>query len=480
MAIRNFPYGRWIGLDTTNTADNMSDRYLVTLTNAHVDIRGQIVKGPGTSIIEAVPGGGEVISLQHHHHDDTVLYYRNGADIDALATGTDLTLAAAFTGSTARVDTVQFAGKQVVVSKGQTPVVYDPSTGFAQDAGIPSGGVVTTVLNRLVVADLPNETELQIGKLNTINDFVVPGSPTSVSPLTIDILNQLTGVDSIRGLGNFEGDKLAIFCQNETLVYAASEDRSNWTIVRDFRVPFGTIGRGSIQRVGNDIFFCSAHGLHSLRRSINGLTLETILFSRLVQDLYTDLRDAMPSEGEPTASWNPNLGLFTIYFPTTTSWVRMVFHYDPQSVRGGFQGWSYADNDGLSAASYFGGDFRTAGNGYIRNGGDPAAAVNMTVRTPTLYQGAPHKEKSYKRLYVRASGEAQFDVNAYDENGRLLQSTTHQPFPPTPWNTGIPTVAPERPVSIPFNHRAYGVSVEIVSTGEGELKILDMAIDVKV
>lgn len=480
MPIRTFPYGRWIGLDTTNTADNMNDRYLVTLANAHVDIRGQIVKGPGSVALSEVPGGGDVVNLKHHHDDDVVAYYRDGASISALATGTSFSLSAAFTGATALVDTTQFSGKQVAVSKGQTPVVYDPAVGFATEAGIPSGGAVTTVLNRLAVADLTNDTEIKISRLNTINDFVVPGLPVEVDPLTINILNQLTGVDRIRGLGNFEGDKLAIFCQNETLVYAASESRSNWAIVRDFRVPFGTIGRGSIQRVGNDIFFCSAHGLHSLRRSINGLTLETILFSRLVQDLYTQLRDAMPVDGEPTASWNPNLGHFNIYFPTPTAWVRMVFHYDPQSVKGGFQGWSYADNDGLSEASYFGSALVAAGNGYIRNGGDLSAAVNMTVHTPTLYQGSPQTEKHYKRLYVRASGDALFTVNAYDENGNLLQSTEHQPFPPTPWNSGIPLVAPERPVSIPFNHRAYGVSVEIIATGEGTLKILDMALDVRV
>ena len=45
MARKLFSYNRFIGLDTVTSPSNMSERFLVELDGAHVDFRGQIVKG---------------------------------------------------------------------------------------------------------------------------------------------------------------------------------------------------------------------------------------------------------------------------------------------------------------------------------------------------------------------------------------------------------------------------------------------------
>ena len=47
MPRRLFPYNRFIGLDSVTSPTNMSERFLVELSGAYVDFRGQIVKGPG-------------------------------------------------------------------------------------------------------------------------------------------------------------------------------------------------------------------------------------------------------------------------------------------------------------------------------------------------------------------------------------------------------------------------------------------------
>ena len=49
MPRKLFSYNRFLGLDTVTSPSNMSERFLVDLSDAYVDFRGQIVKGPSIS-----------------------------------------------------------------------------------------------------------------------------------------------------------------------------------------------------------------------------------------------------------------------------------------------------------------------------------------------------------------------------------------------------------------------------------------------
>lgn len=478
MSNRLVPYGRFLGLDTTTAVENMNERYLSTCANAYVDFRGQIVKGPGANLVEQSPASGGVVAIAHFGLDDLAYFYKDGANISARST-TGRSLSAAFSGLTIIPDFTGFTGKLVANVKDQQAVVYD-GTAFARNASIPQGGCNTTVLNRLVVSDLSsNDTLVKASKLDNLSDFTTGAGSTD--GIEIDIKNQLTNKDKVRGLGNLEGDKVAIFCQNETLVYSANTNATLWTIVRDFRVPIGTIGRNTIQPVGVDLFFSSKFGVHSLRRAASGLTLETIQLSRIVASLYQDLVHAMPEGSEPFAVWNPNLGQYTLFFPTNTDPVRLVFTYEPfTGKQASFQSWSQSSNDALACASYYAGSLRCGSNtGGVYDGEDTDASVSMQVKTPILWQGVPTFRKQYRRLFVRASGSAQFMVKAYNEEGRLLQTTTHQPAPPTTFDQTIPSRAPERPISIPFVHKCYGVQLEFLCAVSGTLKLLDFALAVE-
>lgn len=479
MVKRLVPYGRFLGLDSITAVDNMNERYLEVLTNAYIDFRGQIIKGPGSKLIEASPSGGKVKAVQHFGAQDAVYFYEDNGFLSARTT-TGRSFTQAFSGVNQPIMFTQFAGKMVASVKDQDALTYD-GVSFIRNSNIPKGGCNATVLNRLCIADLSaNTTQFQLSKLDNISDFGVTTPAASSDGGTFDIRNQLSGRDEIRGLGNLEGDKLAVYCRNETLVYSGNSQIANWVIVRDFRVPVGTIGRNTVRAVGTDNFFCSAFGIHALRRAASGLTLETIQLSRVVQDLYRDLVAAIPDGQEPSAVWNGNIGQYTVFFPTSSSPVRLVLTYDPLAVKGGFSSWSYATNDGSSCGSFFAGQLLNgSADGEVFNGEQKDAAVDMRVKTPILWQGAPTRQKQYKRLYVRVSGTAQFTVNVYNENDQLLQSSTHQPNPPATFDKDVPFKSPERPISIPCEHKGYGIRVEFICTNSGTLKILDFAVDVE-
>ena len=72
MARRLFPYSRFVGLDTVTSPTNMSERYFVEMEHAHVDFRGQIVKGPGVSNNSA--NSFHHYNIKHYGADDIVLY----------------------------------------------------------------------------------------------------------------------------------------------------------------------------------------------------------------------------------------------------------------------------------------------------------------------------------------------------------------------------------------------------------------------
>lgn len=471
---RIFAYGRFIGLDAVTAPENMNERLLERVQGAHVDFRGQINKHYAS---KPYTGGATegVLSVEHYGPTDIVHAVRNGSNLDLRST-TGVVAASAFTGTYQILDYTQFLDKLIAVTKAQDAKSWN-GTAFATESAVPKGGAITTVRNRLCVADLAaSGTEVHVSRLDLI-DFTTGALPTD--GVVINIRNQLTSKDSIVGLGNYEGDKLAIFCQNETLLYATDADISKWTVVRDFRVPIGCVGRRTIKNVGTDLFFASKFGVHSIRRAANGVTLETVTFSRVVQDIYDGLIAGLPAGREPHAVWNPSLGHYIMFFPRADDqFASMTFTYEPALGRGTHQSWSYDASNIWCDASYFAGNLVFASlSGGLReeNTLDPTAfATTFSVKTPVLWQGAPHKRKQYKRLMLRMSGPAELQIRVYDESDNLRQTTVVQPYPSagpvTPPNLEKP------PIDIPCPHRMKGIRLEFQSADDLELKIADFAL----
>tara|TARA_B100000927_G_scaffold141247_1_gene113907 strand:+ start:5084 stop:6658 length:1575 start_codon:yes stop_codon:yes gene_type:complete len=523
MARRLFPFNRFIGLDTVTSPTNMSERFFVELEGAYVDFRGQIVRGPGVD--NTGQGSTEVYNIAHYGSEYIVEYEYDGTDVDIRVPGTFFN--GAFTASTAAItpiSVVNFDQKQFSFMEGHVPKYWD-GTAFASATTTnasslgryPDGGHAVNILNRLAVAGIPNKpTEIHISVQDSFDDWRTNTSggttPAATDGLILDVKNQFSSNDVIKGLAVLEGDKLVIFGQNETLVFLADNNINQWQIARDFRVPIGIFGRNTAVNVGTDIFFCSRFGIHSLRRAASGLTLETIMLSREIQDAFQDAVGRCPATGErqePHAVWDGELGQYHVFFPrdivnlsgTTETFDRLTFTYEPGVGRGGFRSFAFSPSTSISCASFFARPDTSSqisalqvgtwghgtGDGQDLTRASKPGSGDMNVRTPLLSLNTPDQYKMFKRLIIRAVGTADFTVTVFDQDNNNLQSTTVRPeadsFASTAGISGDQT----RPIDIPIPHRAKAISLQFSTTSSssgysvvGSLRILDFALVVDI
>jgi hypothetical protein len=485
MPEKLFPYSRFVGLDAIADRRQMGERFLEICEHAFVDLRGQINKLPGHKY---KPTSAPSIGYCEHYGDGVVLYgFDNGAGLihfhSYVEASSSVTTSAASTWPFGTpVDWVHFLNKEyALIGNTYEPLSWDGSAWLFETTWpiAVRGECAAALMARLVTGAYgPDFTELAVTKAGAFDFTVGVGAGDGAR---FDIRDDLTAKDRIKGLGVFEGNKLAIFCQNETLLYVADPDINNWQLLRDFRVPIGCIGKRTIKRVGNDLFFASKFGVHSIRRALNGITLESITFSRVVQDIYFQCVQLLPPPGqwEPRAVWDPDKGHYHLFMPQVVGaapiyWARFTFTIEPAG-RQPHLSWGFTPSAGWADGSYFNGKLVVAVPGVGLCDDDMRYQTDtskMRARTAVLYQGSPQREKNYKRLMVRASGDAKFKIRAFNQDLELLDDDVLSTYPD---NDGS-FYAPERPLDLPFEHRAYGVQLEFVSEDIGDLRIMDFAI----
>jgi len=475
MVEKLYPYNRFVGLDAIADRRQMGERFLEICEHAFVDLRGQINKLPGYKIKPGLTT--QNVMYCENFGNNVVLYGQHNAgtiDLKVYSAGTTVATGWAW-GS--NLDWCQFLASEYVFLDGQPPYGWDGTAWSSKTVMFPAairGPCAANVLSRLCVAGYaPTRTEIAVSKAG-LADFTVAGSGAG-DAARINIIDDLTGKDEIVGLGTFEGNKLAIFCRNETLLFVADPNIANWALLRDFRVPIGTVGKRTIKRVGNDLFFASKFGVHSIRRAVNGVTLESITFSRVIQDIYARCIENLHATWEPRSVWDPDKGQYHLYMPQIGDyWGRFTFTIEP-SGRQPHLSWGFTPNAGIADATYFNGILSLAVPSVGLCDDDHRQETDtskMRVRTAVLYQGAPQRRKNYKRLLVRASGDAKFRVRAYNEDRDLIDDDVMSNYPD---NDGS-LYTPERPIDVPFEHFAYGVQLEFESEDKGDLRIMDFAL----
>jgi hypothetical protein len=486
MPEKLFPYSRFVGLDAIADRRQMGERFLEICEHAFVDLRGQINKLPGHKFKVGSASPVEV-GYCEHYGEGVILYGFNSAGAINFHTFTEASAsvtsgAVTVWGYGTPIDWVHYLNKEfVLVGYGIAPLSWDGAAWLSEDAAWPAGvrgECGAALMARLVTGAYgPDYTEIAVTKAGALDFTVGAGAGDGAR---FDIRDDLTAQDRIKGLGVFEGNKLAIFCQNETLLYVADPDINNWQLLRDFRVPIGTIGRRTIKRVGNDLFFASKFGVHSIRRAVNGITLESITFSRVIQDIYFRCLQNLPPPGqwEPRAVWDPNKGHYHLMMPQLLAgaiyWARFTFTIEPAG-RQPHLSWGFTPNAGWSDGSYFNGKMVMAVPSVGLCDDDMRYETDtsrMRARTAVLYQGSPQREKNYKRLLVRASGDAKFRIRAFNQDLEVLEDDLLATYPD---NDGS-FYTPERPLDLPFEHRAYGVQLEFISEDIGDCRIMDFAI----
>ena len=539
MPRKLYSYNKFIGLDTVTSPSNMSERFLVELDGAHVDFRGQIVKGPHFKKPYLPNNNSERhYNIKHYGAEDRVRYVLRGIGFDGTTNNKSI-WARSYQGAVVQQDMfvssattpllpislVNFDQKQFAFMSGHDPYYYNgtafinaaTATGnqYSTLAAYPKGGMAVNILNRLVVAGIPGKpTELHVSEQGSfVNWRTNTSSGTTPNPTDgaiIDLKNQFTTNDTIQGLAVLEGDKLVVFGQNETLVYLTDTNINLWEIARDFRVPIGIFGRNTAVNVGTDLFFCSRFGMHSLKRAASGLTLETMTFTREIQDFYQETIQRVgagtftgPNQNpfrEPHAVWDGAIGQYHVFIPIEPTGIKIkkiTFTYDPEAGRSGHKSFSMTSEQNssfkdVSCGSYFAvkdadptqlNTYPSLLVGTMEGYGDGRSFHvdgKMHVRTPLLSQGSPDTNKYYKRLIIRAVGTADFVVTIFDSENHTLQQTSVRPE-----NDGFSSTtglydAETRPINIPIPHRSKSISVQFSCTATGTLRILDFALVVDI
>lgn len=391
------------------------------------------------------------------------------------------------------VSMVAYKGSLYALGGSKSPYYFDGTTWKQSKIPVlPRFGVV--LFDRLFAAGfLDDPATVKASRAGNPEIFPDNENPESSEAIKASFINvaEIVGVtDTITGLGSFEGDKIAIFTENNTIVYRVNADFKQWVIDNNATMNIGCVSHRTIVNVGKDLVFCSRYGIHVLSRSReNGLTVMPISLSDRLKDYYRGLvRDTVDKQSI-SAFYDPDEEKLHIFFPRGDDCIRLTGVMDTDYKR---VHWSIGDFNNIRCGASFGGDLvfgcpdglYTPTNRVIdlSDTFDPQAPSirgRMEVVTPILWHGNMFEEKLTQSILLHAVGNAEVTVTARDQEGRELTSITLQVEGRD--GTEIPSVPLKSEYRIPFNSGYRGVSLTI-DTGddiEGALDIIGYAFELR-
>lgn len=379
-----------------------------------------------------------------------------------------------------------FNKKVVFVGGGSlAPAVFDGSAwGLLNSADSKGASYCCTVNNRLVFSGYDrNKTEVIVSRVNREDVMAsdeVPGEASVTKAFRMNVANLLGTADYVRGVSPFGDGYLAIFTNDRVLVYSAPADYTQWALDTSVNIQVGTISHNTISAVGDEVFFCSRSGVHSLRRSaLNGTTVFTRPLSRQVGSIYRKLLASVRRQGDISALYDPDNGRYTIFFPVGSSLtyrlaLDVVPRADEQSESIGT--WSLSSFGGLTCAAALAGNTVAGSIGGFYSVGaeyDDGLRGEGTADTPFLWHGDILSVKQSQSLVLHASGDGRVIVSATSESGRDLGQVEFDiSTGDGPGRTDVLGVPIQSQFERPFRHSYVGVRLRIrVESGEKQVRI---------
>lgn len=477
-------YEGFIGIDTSRdktVMDTGTGQALVSLNNGFCDWRGRIVRDGGATRMygqapithmrfyrpgracwsEQAEGGVSLNSDQGHKIED--LYQRDTP-----------------------VSSATFNDRAQVFAPGYLMKSYDGKVWRDNTSSDqPKPGFGAAIQRRLALAGfLDKPTEVHLSRVDDEN--IMPGDElrdeTEVTRAGfIDVRNLLNTADQVTGLGVFENDRLAIFTNDQALVYIIDPDIEKWVLDERANIRVGCISHNTIQNTGGDLVFCSRDGIHSLRRNENNaLMFTTVQMSFLVQQLYRRMIRSVDDTRQISAVFDQDNGQYHVFFPQPGNFYskRLTLTFNPTDNTD----FKFSTGDFLNARC---GDqlsgtlaFGTSGGVYsIHNPENQDAEVypTLTVTTPILWHQSLTRVKSSRSLILQAFGKGQVQIEAYDDTGRLFNSFTVETDEALEDDT-FPDAPITRQHNRRFEHRYRGVQLRLISEGRGLQRITGFAI----
>ena len=502
VRVKVYPYEDFQGIDASrdqSALDTGQKQHMIEIENGYADWRGTLIREAGARqrtegdrlvkhvnffgrdllVWAQLDGGGTSLKSERSEITETEV---NGQPViershyyeDAFPTS-------------AIVSSTIFNSRTVFFCRDETPIQYDGQVFRkieAQSDPRPAFGV--SIQRRMAVAGAPSKrTTIDFTRVDEQSIFPEDEDPASVDVLKaadIDISNIIGTADEIKGLGVFESNKLAVFTNDQTLVYTISPDLTQWAIDDKANVKVGTISHNTITQAGSDLMFCSREGVHSLRRSeTNGITIFSIPMSNKIDLVYREYLSLVKDPEQITAFFDQDEGQYHIFFPISELISkRLTLTLNP--MQGGESKWSSGTFLNAMCGAQLGGKqvLGTPGGVWERSKIEDQVEFSpeMEVTTPILWQGAINDTKESFSFILQATGKGELQVESFDERGRYLSAMqfliedggADDKFPDVPLN---------RQYERKFEHRYRGVQFRFTTRGKGLLKIIGFAVTVR-
>lgn len=379
------------------------------------------------------------------------------------------------------VSSTVFNRKVHFMSANQPIWTYD-GIQFANLGASQKPGFGVAVQNRLAIAGIPgNTTYVDFSRVNNSAVFTADESPTDntvTKAADLDIKNLIQTAEDITGLGVFEQDNLAIFTNNQAVVFRINPDYTQWQIDANANIKYGCIAHNTIAQAGADILFCARDGVHSMRRSTsNGIQVFTVPMSSRVALLYRELLKSCVFPERITAFFDQDEGQYHIFFPrSAVLCTRLTMTISP--VNEIPNKWSTGTFLNAACGAALGGVtlLGTSDGVYVSNDIEDAAEVypEMTIETPLLWHGNLTAQKNSRQIIIQASGQGVIEVIPYNEEGRQLGSLL-LPIENVS-DDGNREVPLSQQYSRKFEHTYRGLRLVFKVRGTGVIRIVGFAV----
>ena len=486
VKVKVYPYEDFQGIDASRdkaALDTGQKQHLVEINNGFADWRGSIVRDPGA--IQRTSGDRLIKHVAFYGRDKLVWAQLDGGGV-SLKSDEDHFAEEVFPRNNVVTSTL-YNNKVLFFCRDKSFYSYDGQQFkkvIAESDPRPAFGVA--IQRRLAIAGAPDKrTTIDISRVDENNVFPADEDTSSSSVLKaadIDIANIIGTADDIKGLGVFENNKLAVFTNDQTLVYSLHPDYTYWSIDDKANVKVGTISHNTIAPAGSDLMFCSRGGVHSLRRSdTNGVTIYSIPMSNKIDLYYRQLVSQVRNKEDISAFFDQDEGQYHIFFPISELLCsRLTLTLNPMS--GGESKWSTGTFLNAMNGKQLGGVtvLGTPGGVWerMRIEDTPKFSPEMVITTPILWQGAINDVKESYSYILQATGKGELTVEAFDERGRYLSAMQFL-IEEGGKDDKFPDVPLSRQYERKFEHRYRGVQFRLTTQGKGLLKVIGFAVTVR-
>tara|TARA_B100000212_G_scaffold185244_1_gene139760 strand:- start:2388 stop:3881 length:1494 start_codon:yes stop_codon:yes gene_type:complete len=486
VKVKVYPYEDFQGVDASRdkaALDTGQKQHLITIDNGFADWRGSIVRDAGAS--QRTSGDRLIKHLNFYGRNRLVWAQKDGGGI-SLKSDQDHIAEEVYPKNNITTSTL-FNNNVIFFNRDNNMYRYDGLKFRKIEASSdprPAFGVA--IQRRLAIAGAPDKrTTIDISRVDEFNVFPDDEDPAATAvtkAADIDVANIIGTADEIKGLGVFENNRLAVFTNDQVVVYALHPDFTQWQIDDKANVKVGTLSHNTIVPAGSDLMFCSRDGVHSLRRSdTNGVTIFSIPMSNKIDLTYRALVKQVANPENISAMFDQDEGQYHIFFPISDLLcTRLTLTLNPMS--GGESKWSTGTFLNAMNGRQLGGTtvFGTPGGIWERARIEDITdfSPEMTVLTPILWQGAINDVKESYSFILQATGKGEITVEAFDERGRYLSSMVFL-IEEDGADDKFPDVPLSRQYERKFEHRYRGVQFRLKTKGKGLLKVIGFAVTVR-